>query len=122
MTSLLSWQQNKHMNIVWTDAAKTDLMDLRDFLKKTDSLQLADKITNEVRDEVATLKAWPKFKGTYVKELEDLNLSQYRQLLAGQNRIIFERVGNDTCYIHLVCHTSRDLEAVLRRRLLSAEE
>ena len=104
------------MKIVWTDSAKSDLMDMRDFLKKSASLQFA----NEIRDAVATLKEWPKHKGIYVKELEELNLSQYRQLLTGQNRIIFEQGDNETCYIHLVCHTSRDLEAMLRRRLLSS--
>jgi plasmid stabilization system protein ParE len=107
------------MKIVWTNSAKSDLMDIRDFLKNAESLQFANKITQEIRDEVATLKDWPKHKGIYVKELEELNLSQYRQLLIGQNRIIFERFDNETCYIHLVCHTSRDLEAMLRRRLLS---
>ena len=107
------------MKIVWTDSAKNDLIDIRDFLRKSESTQFAIKITKEIRDEVAALKEWPKHKGTYVKELEELNLPQYRQLLAGQHRIIFERSDNRTCYIHLVCHTSRDLEAMLRRRFLS---
>jgi plasmid stabilization system protein ParE len=105
--------------IVWTDAAKSDLMEIRDFLRSHQSLQFASKVTQEIRDEVATLKAWPKHKGTYVKELEDLNLFQYRQLLAGQHRIIVENDKQGICYIHLVCHTSRDLDALLRRRLLS---
>lgn len=107
------------MKIVWTDAAKSDLRDIRDFLKNSESLQFARKITKDIRDEVATLKEWPKHKGTYVKELEELHLSQCRQLLAGQNRIIFECGDDETCYIDLVCHTSRDLETMLRRRLLS---
>jgi len=94
-------------------------MEIRDFLKNSESLQFANKITNEIRNEVATLKEWPKHKGVYVKELEELNLYQYRQLLTGQNRIIFERSDTETCCIHLVCHTSRDLESMLRRRLLS---
>ena len=105
------------MKIVWTDAAKNDVMEIRDFLKSSESLQFAIKVTQEIRNEVAALRKWPKRKGIYVKELEDLNLPQYRQLLAGQNRIIFECGDNDVCYIHLVCHTSRDLEALLRRRL-----
>ncbi len=108
------------MRIIWTDAAKDDLIDIRDFLKNSESHQFAANITAEIRDTVAALKEWPKHKGTYVKELEELNLSQYRQLLAGQHRIVFERGDHDTCYIHLVCHTSRDLEAMLRRRLLSS--
>lgn len=108
------------MNIVWTDAAKDDLREIRDYLTRSESLQFALKVTREIRDEVVTLKEWPRHKGSYVKELEELHLPQYRQLLAGQHRIIVERADGDVCYIHLVCHTSRDLEALLRRRLLSS--
>jgi len=108
------------MKIVWTASAKNDLMEIRDFLKHAESPQFANRITQEIRDQVATLKEWPEHKGTYVKELEELNLPQYRQLLAGQNRIIIEHGDNQTCYVHLVCHTSRDLETMLRRRLLGS--
>ncbi|MFM2089333.1 MAG: hypothetical protein RLZZ237_4202 [Pseudomonadota bacterium] len=59
------------MKIVWTDAAQRDLLDIREFLKDTESLQFAIKVTQEIRDEVATLKKWPKHKGSYVKELEN---------------------------------------------------
>lgn len=107
------------MKIVWTESAQNDLIDIRHYLKSSESLQFAVRTTKVIRDEVETLKEWPKHKGTYVKELEELNLPQYRQLLAGQYRIIFERGEQDTCCVHLVCHTSRDLEALLRRRLLS---
>lgn len=59
-------------------------------------------------------------KGTFVPELEELYLTTHRQLLAGQNRIIIERGENDTVYVHMIAHTSRDLEALIRRRLLSS--
>ena len=108
------------MKIVWTDSAKNDLLDIREFLKNSESLEFAAKITKEIRDEVATLRQWPKHKGAYVKELEELDLPQYRQLLAGQNRVIVERGDDGTCYILLVCHTSRNLDAMLRRRLLGS--
>ena len=107
------------MRIVWTDSAKDDLINIRQYLKQSVSLQYAAKVTQEVRDEVTGLIQWSS-KGTYVNELEELNLSQYRQLLAGQYRIVFERGDGDIFYIHMVCHTSRDLEALLRRRILSS--
>jgi hypothetical protein len=44
----------------------------------------------------------------------------HRQLLAGQNRIIIEHADVDTVYVHMIAHTSRDLEALIRRRLLSS--
>ena len=71
----------------------------------------------QIRDEVGSLKDWPS-KGVYVRELEELQLDQYRELLAGQHRIIVER-ASEAVYVHIVCHTSRDLEALLRRRLLA---
>ena len=107
------------MKIVWTDSAKDDLINIRHYLKQSVSLQYAMKVTQEVRDEVTSLIQWSS-KGTYVNELEELNLTQYRQLLAGQYRIVFERVDSSIFYIHMVCHTSRDLEALLRRRILSS--
>jgi plasmid stabilization system protein ParE len=93
------------MNIIWTNAARDDLLEIREYL------------TEQIRDEVGSLKDWPA-KGIYVKELEELQLDQYRELLTGQHRIIFER-ASDAFYIHIVCHTSRDLESLLRRRLLA---
>ena len=107
------------MKIAWTDPAKDDLINIRQYLKQSVSLQYAMKVTQEVRDEMTSLIQWSS-KGTYVNELEELNLPQYRQLLAGQYRIVFERVDSNIFYIHMVCHTSRDLEALLRRRILSS--
>ena len=77
----------------------------------------AKKVTEQIRDEVGSLKDWPS-KGVYVRELEELQLDQYRELLAGQHRIVFER-SSEAFFIHIVCHASRDLEALLRRRLLA---
>ncbi|MFZ4874943.1 type II toxin-antitoxin system RelE/ParE family toxin [Janthinobacterium sp. Mn2066] len=83
------------MKIVWTDAAQRDLLDSCEFWKDTQSLQFAIQLTQEIREEVATLTKWPKHQGSYVKEFEERHLPRYRQLLAGQNRIIFERGGNE---------------------------
>jgi plasmid stabilization system protein ParE len=107
------------MNIIWTDAARDDLLEIRAYLKRSQSPAFVKKITEDIRAEVGALKDWPS-KGIFVQELEELQLDQYRELLAGQHRIIFER-ASEAFYIHIVCHTGRDLEALLRRRLLAAE-
>jgi plasmid stabilization system protein ParE len=106
------------MNIIWTHAARDDLLEIREHLKLHQPPTFVKKVTEQIRDEVGSLKDWPT-KGVYVKELAELQLEQYRELLAGQHRIIFER-GSEAFYVHIVCHTSRDLEALLRRRLLAA--
>jgi plasmid stabilization system protein ParE len=105
------------MHIIWTDAARDDLLDIRAYLKMHQSSAFVKKATEQIREEVGSLRDWPS-KGIYVPELEELQLDQYRELLAGQHRIIFERTS-DAFYIHIVCHTSRDLESLLRRRLLA---
>lgn len=50
-------------------------------------------------------------------ELESLGISQYRQVLAGMNRMIYEW-ADDAVYIHLVCDTRRDLQALLMKRIV----
>ena len=105
------------MKIIWTDAARDDLLEIRAYLKRSQSPAFVKRVTEQIRDEVGSLKDWPS-KGTYVQELEELQLEQYRELLASQHRIIFER-ASEALYVHIVCHTSRDLEALLRRRLLA---
>lgn len=107
------------MDIIWTQNALNDLHDIRSYLKQNESPAFVSKVTQDILAEVNSLRQWHN-QGTFVPELEDLHLTTHRQLLAGQNRIIIERGQNDTFLVHMIAHTSRDLEALIRRRLLSA--
>lgn len=106
------------MKIIWTQNALNDMQDIREHLKVNESPTFVKKVTREILDEVKSLNEW-NTKGTLVPELEDLHLTTHRQLLAGQHRIIIER-GQNVIYIHMIAHTSRDLEALIRRRLLNS--
>jgi plasmid stabilization system protein ParE len=107
------------MKIEWTDFAVEDLIEIRDFYKKDDKAYAA-KLTKEIRAKVNTLRDWPLHKGTYITELEDLNLTDFRQILHEQYRIIFEFDEHQQLFvIHIVCHTHRDLTALLQRRYRS---
>jgi plasmid stabilization system protein ParE len=106
------------MKIIWTQNALHDLQDIREYLKANESPAFVKKETREILDEVKSLEALPA-KGTFVPELEDLHLTTHRQLLAGQHRIIIEH-GREVIHIHLIAHASRDLEALIRRRLFYA--
>jgi len=55
--------------------------------------------------------------GNVPEELERLNLTQYRQVVSGMSRIIYE-VRQEIIYIHIVCDTRKDMKALLTRRLL----
>ncbi|MBW3501677.1 MULTISPECIES: type II toxin-antitoxin system RelE/ParE family toxin [unclassified Janthinobacterium] len=107
------------MKIIWTQYALNDLQDIRSYLKQSESLAFARKVTQEILAEVSSLKDW-NIKGSFVPELEDLHLTTHRQLLAGQNRIIIEYGHNDIVHVHMIAHTNRDLEALIRHRLLNS--
>jgi len=107
------------MNIIWTQNALDDLQDIRFHLKRNESPAFAKKVTQKILAEINSLQEWTG-KGSFVPELEDLHLTTHRQLLAGQNRIIIERGHDGNVYVHMIAHTSRDLEALIRRRLLNA--
>ncbi len=57
--------------------------------------------------------------GSILQELHALNLTQYRQVISGKNRIVYE-FRETTIYIHIVCDTRKDLNSLLFRRILSA--
>jgi toxin ParE1/3/4 len=56
------------------------------------------------------------FEGSIPDELLRLNLPQFRQVIAGRNRILYE-VKQGTILVHLVADTRRDYVALLARRL-----
>ena len=103
--------------IIWTNSAKQDVRDIRSYLTIQHGLNVSKNITKLIIDEVSSLKNTPN-KGTVIDAMSDLPMGRFKQLLAGQNRIFIEH-DSDTIYVHLVCHTARDFEALLRRRLLS---
>ncbi|NVM75079.1 plasmid stabilization system protein ParE [Duganella sp. SG902] len=89
------------MKIYWTDAAKEDVREIHDYLRQQ-------------RSSGNTAHQGTK---NFPFKLADLNINTYRELLAGPHRIIFEQTPT-AFTIPLVCHTSRDLEAMLQRRHL----
>jgi hypothetical protein len=93
-------------------------LELRAYPKRHQSAAFVNKVIEHIRDEVGSLRDWPS-RGVHVRELEELQLDQYRKRRAGQQRIIVERAGH-AFDIHIACHTGRGLESLLRRRLLAA--
>ena len=65
---------------------------------------------------IRNLALFPQLGGI-PSELETLNLTQYRQILSGKNRVIYE-VRQDAVYVHLIVDARRDLKEVLMQRLL----
>ena len=104
------------MKIVILASAELDLQDLRAYIAKDFSAATWQKTFKQIKASIRNLASFPLL-GSVPDELQTLNLTQYRQVLSGQNRIIYE-VRQDTIYIHLVVDTRRDLLSFLLRRLV----
>ncbi|WP_198084303.1 type II toxin-antitoxin system RelE/ParE family toxin [Variovorax sp. E3] len=106
------------MKVVFLQSAEADLKDLRRYVIKNFGSTAWASSYAKIKESVALIEAHPQ-AGRVPDELEDLNVAQYRQVISGMNRIIYE-VRVDAAYIHLVCDTRRDLKGLLMRRIVGA--
>jgi toxin ParE1/3/4 len=102
--------------IIILESAEHDLKELRSYIVKSFSQETWQTTFERIKEAIRNLKTFP-YAGSIPEEFEKINLSQYRQVLSGMNRIIYE-VRQDSVYIHLIADTRRDLKAMLTRRLL----
>lgn len=103
------------MKVVLLRAAEADLRDLKRYVVTNFGEDAWRKSFKKIRDAVAMIAQHPGV-GRVPPELESLHITQYQQVLAGMNRIIYERRA-DTAYVHLICDDRRDLKRLLMRRL-----
>jgi toxin ParE1/3/4 len=106
------------MKVVILESAQTDLVVLRSYIVKNFSVTTWQTTYVKLKTAIRNLATFPQLGGV-PEELETLNLTQYRQILSGMNRIVYE-VRQDAVYVHLVVDTRRDFKDVLMQRLLRA--
>ena len=104
------------MKTVLLTSAKTDLHQLRSYIFKNFSKNVWQSTYAKLKESIRSLNAFP-YLGAIPPELGDIHIHQYRQLICGLNRIIYE-VRGDTLYVHIIVDTRRDLSALLIRRLV----
>ena len=104
------------MKVVILDSAEQDLKDLRSYIVKNFSQATWLKTYTELKESIRNLATFPLL-GTVPPELESLNLNQYRQIVSGLNRVIYEP-REDAVYIYMIVDTRRDLQTLLMQRLM----
>jgi toxin ParE1/3/4 len=102
--------------VLLTGSAARDLEDLDAYITENDSPAAADHVLGKIEEMVATLTEFPE-RGTYPQELSSLGIREYREIFFKPYRIVY-RVSKQTVYIYLITDGRRDMEALLRRRLL----
>jgi plasmid stabilization system protein ParE len=101
---------------VFLEGAENDLKELRRYLTKSFGKHVCQDSFQKIRDSVKGLQTFPQGDST-PDELVDLNFTQYRQVISGMNRIIYE-VREEVIYIHIIRDTRQNLKSLLSRRLL----
>jgi toxin ParE1/3/4 len=76
-----------NLKIIILESAEYDLKELRSYIVKNFSLQTWQKTFDQIKEAIRNLKTFP-YAGSIPEEFEKINLSQYRQVLSGMNRII----------------------------------
>ena len=104
------------MKVVILDSAAQDLKELRSYIIKEFSRETWLKTFGTIKTSIRNLAKFPLL-GAIPPELEVLQLTQYRQILSGKNRIIDEP-RPDALYIHIVVDARRDMKSLLMRRLM----
>lgn len=104
------------MNIVILESAERDLKALRSYIIKNFSPEIWRNTYAKLKESIRNLQDFP-LAGGIPDEIEKLNLDQYRQVVSGSNRIVYE-VRQDSIYIHMIVDVRRDMSALLTRRLL----
>lgn len=104
------------VSVVFLDSAEQDLKELKTYLIRHFGKVTWSASYAKIKASVTNLQSFP-LMGKVPEELESLNLTQYRQIISGMNRIIYE-VRQQTIYIHIVCDTRKDMQSLLTRRLL----
>ena len=102
--------------VVILNAAKQDLKELRDYIVRSFSHAVWLSTSLKTRDAMEVLGSSPQI-GNVPPELELLRVGDYRQVISGMNRIIYE-VRQDVVFIHAVVDVRRDMVSLLTKRLL----
>ena len=102
--------------VVFLKSAEHDLKELKGYMVKNFGKDAWQASYTKIKDAVNTIGIFP-LGGNVPEELERLNLTQYRQVVSGMNRIVYE-VRQEIIYIHIVCDTRKDMKSLLTRRLL----
>ena len=99
-----------------TGGAARDLEDICRYLIRNGSMDRAKLVLDRVEEELGGLSEFP-LRGRYPKELADLGILDYREMLIDPYRMIY-RVSGGNVDVLVIADGRRDFRTLLERRLL----
>ena len=104
--------------VVVLPQAEEDLREIYQYLTHQFSRKEWLEAYRKIKQSIIQLKSFPE-SGAIFPEVQGLHLTQYRQIIAGMNRIIYE-IRSDVVYLHIICDSRREMKAMLTKRLLTS--
>ena len=104
--------------VVITDDAADDMSQIYGYINANDVLGKADYVLNEIEAQINRLSELPQ-RGTCVKELQALGITEFREVYFTVYRIIY-RVIDQQVVILLISDGRRSMQQLLERRVLGA--
>ena len=101
-----------------TADAVRDLEDICGYIDRHRSPAEADHVLERIERAFSSLSELPN-RGRYPRELLDLGIREYREIVFKPYRIIYRAIEN-TVYVFLIADGRRDMQTLLQRRLLQA--
>ena len=105
--------------VVILKSAEQDIKALKHYVARQFGSETWQSSLKTLKESIQNLQTYP-YAGKVPDELHALNPGQYRQIISGMNRIIYE-IRQETIYIHLVCDNRRDMQDLLNRRIMRCE-
>lgn len=102
--------------VLLTRDAELDLEELHAWLSEASSAPAADRLLTEMTQAMERLARFPN-RGSVPRELLELGVQQYRQILVKPWRLVYQ-VQDQRVIVMLIADTRRDLTSLLMARLL----
>ncbi|MDR5773080.1 MULTISPECIES: type II toxin-antitoxin system RelE/ParE family toxin [unclassified Caballeronia] len=96
--------------------ARIGIEELRSYIVRTFGWETWRQTSAHLQETITQIRKFPE-SGHIPVELEGFVDDTFRQVISGKNRIVYQ-VREGVLYIHLVCDTRRDLQALLQRIVL----
>ena len=98
-----------------TPEAEQDIQQIKNYVVKRFGRATWTETFQTLKNSMQILRDFPE-SGDIPAELEQFEIMGYREVVSGQNRIIYNII-NQQVVIYLVADTRRDLVAILNKRL-----
>ena len=90
------------VEVIWTQNATDEIVSIAEYLEQY-SEHYASMIVKRLYEKVGVLKQFPKL-GRVIPEMQD---DQYRELIEGNYRVMYEILDEEIILIQRVLHSSR---------------